>query len=251
MVIKAIKPGIAGIRPAIKPAAIKPAVAAPVVDEALEAEVLETAAAEEVVEVAAPVAKPVVKPAAKPAAAAPKATAPAAKPAAAAPKAAAPKAEAEAAAPKAKKTAVVIGEKPRKFEVQLPGELGGRITLDNVQELFYQYMLSHAEQYGMEVHNKVGTSNILDLVFQFLVGDSADAAIEGTVESIVNNGGLAVLFEAKLREGVHFKHTVIGDRKYRNPRSDSADNAYVRVQGRRSIGMSLQIDPGTTTYEAE
>jgi hypothetical protein len=247
MVIKAIKPGIAGIRPAIKPAAIKPAVAAPVVDEALEAEVLETAAAEEVVEVAAPAVKPVVKAAAKPAAAAPKA---AAKPAAA-PKAAAPKAEAEVAAPKAKKIAVVIGEKPRKFEVQLPGELGGRITLDNVQELFYQYMLSHAEQYGMEVHNKVGTSNILDLVFQFLVGDSADAAIEGTVESIVNNGGLAVLFEAKLREGVHFKHTVIGDRKYRNPRSDSADNAYVRVQGRRSIGMSLQIDPGTTTYEAE
>ena len=266
MAIKAIKPGMS-IRPAIKPA-IKPAAAAPVVEQT-EEEVIEQAVAEEQLgeeqlgaegeeldaveqeeeqeeeQEAAPVAtKPTVKPAAKPAA-----VKPAAKPAAAAP---APKAAAKAAAaPVAKaKAPTVLGE-VRKFQVELPEELGARITVDNVQELFFQYLNAHAADLGFAVPTKAMAARIMESVFKFLIGDSPEAEIEGTVESITKNGGLAVLFEAKLMEGVHFKHTVIGDRKYRNPRSQSPEDAYVRVQGRRSIGMNLQIDPGTTSYEAE
>ena len=260
MVIKAIKPGMSGIRPAIKPAA-KPAApaAAPADDEVVEQAVTEAAAAEETgaeettqVEETTQAA---AAPAAKPAATKPAAKAAAAKPAAAAPKATtAPKAAAKpaAAAPAAKaKAPVALGGEVRKFQVELPDELGARITLDNVQELFFQYLNAHAADLGFTVPTKVMAARIMESVFKFLIGDSQEAEIEGTVDSIVKNGGLAVLFEAKLMEGVHFKHTVIGDRKYRNPRSQSAEDAYVRVQGRRSIGMNLQIDAGTTTYEAE
>ena len=283
MAIKAIKPGMS-IRPAIKPA-IKPAATAPVVEQTDE-EVIEQAVAEEQLgeeqlgaegeeqlgeeldaveqeeeQEAAPVAtKPTVKPAAKPTAVAakPAAVKPAAKPAAAAPapkaaaKAAAkPAAKPAAAAPAAKaKAPTVLGE-VRKFQVELPEELGARITVDNVQELFFQYLNAHAADLGFAVPTKAMAARIMESVFKFLIGDSPEAEIEGTVESITKNGGLAVLFEAKLMEGVHFKHTVIGDRKYRNPRSQSPEDAYVRVQGRRSIGMNLQIDPGTTSYEAE
>ncbi len=260
MVIKAIKPGIQGIRPAIKPAA-KPAAAAPapteeeLVEQAVnEAEVAETAAAEETAEVAAAPATAPKAAAAKPAAAKPAAAKPAAAPKAAAPKAAAPKAAApKAAAPAAvkAKAPVALGGEVRKFQVELPEELGARITLDNVQELFFQYLNAHAVDLGFTVPTKVMAARIMESVFKFLIGDGPEAEIEGTIDAIVKNGGLAVLFEAKLMEGVHFKHTVIGDRKYRNPRSTTPEDAFVRVQGRRSIGMSLQIDPGTTTYEAE
>ena len=144
-----------------------------------------------------------------------------------------------------------LGGEARKFQVDLPEELGGRITLDNVQDLYFNYLQAHAEDLGFTVPTKAMASRIMESVFKFLIGDSPEASIEGTPESIIANGGLAVLFEAKLMEGVHFKHTVIENRRYRNPRSDSAENAYVRVQGRRSIGMTLTVDEGQTTYEAE
>lgn len=229
MVIKAVKPGIRpAIRPAVKPAAAPAATTAEeVVTEAVEQEQV---VAEETTQ-AAPAAAPKV-------AAAPKA---AAKPAAA------PKA---VAAPKAK-APVSLGGEARKFQVELPEELGGRITLDNVQDLYFNYLQAHAEDLGFTVPTKAMASRIMESVFKFLIGDSPEASIEGTPESIIANGGLAVLFEAKLMEGVHFKHTVIENRRYRNPRSDSAENAYVRVQGRRSIGMTLTVDEGQTTYEAE
>ena len=223
MVIKAVKPGIRpAIRPAVKPAAAPAATTAEeVVTEAVEQEQV---VAEETTQ-AAPAAAP--KAAAKPAAA-PKAV----------------------AAPKAK-APVSLGGEARKFQVELPEELGGRITLDNVQDLYFNYLQAHAEDLGFTVPTKAMASRIMESVFKFLIGDSPEASIEGTPESIIANGGLAVLFEAKLMEGVHFKHTVIENRRYRNPRSDSAENAYVRVQGRRSIGMTLTVDEGQTTYEAE
>ena len=56
--------------------------------------------------------------------------------------------------------------------------------------------------------------------------------------------------EAKLLDGVHFKHTLITDRRYRNPRSTGAEDAFIRVQGRRSVGMTLEIDPGVSQYES-
>ena len=253
MVIKAVKPGI---RPAIRPA-IKPAVAAPApAEEVVEQAVAEEVAAETVTETtAAPVAAPkaaAVKPAAvKPAAAKPVA---AAKPAAA-PKAAAPVAEAEAeAAPvasRSKKPGAVVGSEARKFEVELPADMGGRITLDNVQELFYRYMQQHATELDIVVNNKVASSKLLEAVFKFLIGDSPEAEIEGTADAISANGGLVLLYEAKLMDGIHFKHDAIDNRRYRNPRAQGADDAYVRVQGRRSVKMELQIDAGETTYEAE
>ena len=259
MVIKAVKPGI---RPAIRPA-IKPAVAAPApAEEVVEQAVAEEVAAETVTETtAAPVAAPkaaAVKPAAvKPAAVKPAAAAKpvaAAKPAAA-PKAAAPVAEAEAeAAPvasRSKKPGAVVGSEARKFEVELPAELGGRITLDNVQELFHRYMQSHAAELDIVVNNKVASSKLLEAVFKFLIGDSPEAEIEGTADAISANGGLVLLYEAKLMDGIHFKHDAIDNRRYRNPRAQGADDAYVRVQGRRSVKMELQIDAGETTYEAE
>ena len=259
MVIKAVKPGI---RPAIRPA-IKPAVAAPApAEEVVEQAVAEEVAAETVTETtAAPVAAPkaaAVKPAAvKPAAVKPAAAAKpvaAAKPAAA-PKAAAPVAEAEAeAAPvasRSKKPGAVVGSEARKFEVELPAELGGRITLDNVQELFHRYMQSHAAELDIVVNNKVASSKLLEAVCKFLIGDSPRAEIEGTADAISANGGLVLLYEAKLMDGIHFKHDAIDNRRYRNPRAQGADDAYVRVQGRRSVKMELQIDAGETTYEAE
>ena len=261
MVIKAVKPGI---RPAIRPA-IKPAVAAPApAEEVVEQAVAEEVAAETVTETtAAPVAPPkaaAAKPAAvKPAAVKPAAAAKpvaAAKPAAA-PKAAAPVAEAEAeaeAAPvasRSKKPGAVVGSEARKFEVELPADMGGRITLDNVQELFYRYMQAHAAELDIVVNNKVASSKLLEAVFKFLIGDSPEAEIEGTADAIAANGGLVLLYEAKLMDGVHFKHDAIDNRRYRNPRAQGADDAYVRVQGRRSVKMELQIDAGETTYEAE
>ena len=258
MVIKAVKPGI---RPAIRPA-IKPAVAAPApAEEVVEQAVAEEVAAETVTETtAAPVAAPkaaAVKPAAvKPAAAKPVAAAkPAAAPKAAAPKAAAPVAEAEAeAAPvasRSKKPGAVVGSEARKFEVELPADMGGRITLDNVQELFHRYMQQHAAELDIVVNNKVASSKLLEAVFKFLIGDSPEAEIEGTADAISANGGLVLLYEAKLMDGIHFKHDAIDNRRYRNPRAQGADDAYVRVQGRRSVKMELQIDAGETTYEAE
>ena len=259
MVIKAVKPGI---RPAIRPV-IKPAVAAPApAEEVVEQAVAEEVAAETVTETtAAPVAAPkaaAVKPAAvKPAAVKPAAAAKpvaAAKPAAA-PKAAAPVAEAEAeAAPvasRSKKPGAVVGSEARKFEVELPADMGGRITLDNVQELFYRYMQAHAAELDIVVNNKVASSKLLESVFKFLIGDSPEAEIEGTADAISANGGLVLLYEAKLMDGIHFKHDAIDNRRYRNPRAQGADDAYVRVQGRRSVKMELQIDAGETTYEAE
>ena len=264
MVIKAVKPGI---RPAIRPA-IKPAVAAPApAEEVVEQAVAEEVAAETVTETtAAPVAASkaaAVKPAAvKPAAVKPAAVKPAAavkpvaaaKPAAA-PKAAAPVAEAEAeAAPvasRSKKPGAVVGSEARKFEVELPADMGGRITLDNVQELFYRYMQAHAAELDIVVNNKVASSKLLEAVFKFLIGDSPEAEIEGTADAISANGGLVLLYEAKLMDGIHFKHDAIDNRRYRNPRAQGADDAYVRVQGRRSVKMELQIDAGETTYEAE
>ena len=227
MVIKAVKPGIRpAIRPAVKPAAAPAAAPAATTAEEVVTEAVEQeqAVAEETTQ-AAPAAAPKV--AAKPAAA--------------------PKA---AAAPKVK-APVSLGGEARKFQVELPEELGGRITLDNVQDLYFNYLQAHAEDLGFTVPTKAMASRIMESVFKFLIGDSPEASIEGTPESIIANGGLAVLFEAKLMEGVHFKHTVIENRRYRNPRSDSAENAYVRVQGRRSIGMTLTVDEGQTTYEAE
>ena len=257
MVIKAVKPGI---RPAIRPA-IKPAVAAPApAEEVVEQAVAEEVAAETVTETtAAPVAAPkaaAVKPTAvKPAAVKPAAAKPAAVKPAAAPKAAAPVAEAEAeAAPvasRSKKPGAVVGSEARKFEVELPADMGGRITLDNVQELFYRYMQQHAAELDIVVNNKVASSKLLEAVFKFLIGDSPEAEIEGTADAISANGGLVRLYEAKLMDGVHFKHDAIDNRRYRNPRAQGADDAYVRVQGRRSVKMELQINAGETTYEAE
>jgi hypothetical protein len=249
MVIKAVKPGIRpAIRPAIKPAAAAPAPAEDVVEQA----VADETAAETVTEtVAAPAAA--AKPAAAPKAAAkPAVKAAAAKPAAA-PKAAAPAAEVEAApaASRAKKPGAVVGSEARKFEVELPAEMGGRITLDNVQELFHRYMQQHAAELDIVVNNKVASSKLLEAVFKFLIGDSPEAEIEGTADAISANGGLVLLYEAKLMDGIHFKHDAIDNRRYRNPRAQGADDAYVRVQGRRSVKMELQIDAGETTYEAE
>ena len=253
MVIKAVKPGIRpAIRPAIKPAAAAAPAVADTAAEAIAAEAAETVTETVEETAAAPAPTAAAKPAAvKPAATKPAATKPAAavKPAAAAKPAAAP-AAAEAAA-RSKKPGAVIGSEARKFEVQLPAEMGGRITLDNVQELFHRYMQSHAAELDIVVNNKAASSKLLDAVLKFLVGDSAEAEIEGTPEAIAANGGLVLLYEAKLMEGVHFKHETIENRRYRNPRAQGAEDAYVRVQGRRTLKMDLQIEPGETTYEAE
>lgn len=278
MVIKAIKPN-AAIRPAIRPA-IKPAVpavkTAPAVEELDDEVVDETAAedvtgdaADEVVEsavdaveaeevVAAPAApkaaaktivKPAVKAAAKPAAAPVKP--------AAAPKAAAPKAAAKpAAAPKAaeaarpKKPGAVLGAAPRKFEVELPASMGGRVTLDNVQELWFRYLTAHSEALGIEIHSKVVTSSLLQAVFAFLLGDELPEGMdyEATPEAIAAHGGLLRFFEAKLAEGAHFKH-VVNNRRYRNPLSTSDADEYMNLEGRRNLVLNTQLEAGTTTYE--
>ena len=103
----------------------------------------------------------------------------------------------------------------------------------------------------MQLDTKVKAVQIFNSVFEFLFGGVSDAPIEGTVESIVANGGLALLFEVKPMEGVRFKHTLIENRRYRNPRTTGAEDAYVRVMGRRSVSMDLQVEPGETVYEAE
>ena len=172
------------------------------------------------------------------------APAPAAKPAATKP----------AAAPAAKeggKKIQTLGATKPKFQVSLPDELGARITQDNVHELFYQFFNARAEQTGMHLDTKVKAVQIFNSVFEFLFGGVSDAPIEGTVESIVANGGLALLFEVKPMEGVRFKHTLIENRRYRNPRTTGAEDAYVRVMGRRTVSMDLQVEAGETVYEAE
>ena len=144
-----------------------------------------------------------------------------------------------------------LGPTKPKFQVSLPDELGARITQDNVHELFYQFFNARAEQTGMDLDTKVKAVQIFNSVFEFLFGGVSDAPIEGTVESIVANGGLALLFEVKPMEGVRFKHTLIENRRYRNPRTTGAKDAYVRVMGRRTVSMDLQVEAGETVYEAE
>ena len=205
-------------------------------------------------EAAAPA--PADKPAAdKPAADKPAADKPAAdKPAADKPAADKPAADKPAAAPATKeggKKIQTLGPTKPKFQVSLPDELGARITQDNVHELFYQFFNARAEQTGMDLDTKVKAVQIFNSVFEFLFGGVSDAPIEGTVESIVANGGLALLFEVKPMEGVRFKHTLIENRRYRNPRTTGAKDAYVRVMGRRTVSMDLQVEAGETVYEAE
>ena len=120
-----------------------------------------------------------------------------------------------------------------------------------MHELFYQFFNARAEQTGMDLDTKVKAVQIFNSVFEFLFGGVSDAPIEGTVESIVANGGLALLFEVKPMEGVRFKHTLIENRRYRNPRTTGAKDAYVRVMGRRTVSMDLQVEAGETVYEAE
>ena len=193
-------------------------------------------------------------PDATPTAAEAAAPAPADKPAADKPAADKPAADKPAAAPATKeggKKIQTLGPTKPKFQVSLPDELGARITQDNVHELFYQFFNARAEQTGMDLDTKVKAVQIFNSVFEFLFGGVSDAPIEGTVESIVANGGLALLFEVKPMEGVRFKHTLIENRRYRNPRTTGAKDAYVRVTGRRTVSMDLQVEAGETVYEAE
>ena len=242
----AIKPA-AGIRPVIGRKPTTPAAAPTAADEAIEQaqqeeQLAEETGAEETTEAAAPA--PAAKPAADKPAVKAAAPAPAAKPAATKP----------AAAPAAKeggKKIQTLGATKPKFQVSLPDELGARITQDNVHELFYQFFNARAEQTGMHLDTKVKAVQIFNSVFEFLFGGVSDAPIEGTVESIVANGGLALLFEVKPMEGVRFKHTLIENRRYRNPRTTGAEDAYVRVMGRRTVSMDLQVEAGETVYEAE
>ena len=192
-------------------------------------------AAEETTEAAAPA--PADKPAAD-------------KPAADKPAADKPAADKPATKEGGKKIQTLGATKP-KFQVSLPDELGARITQDNVHELFHQFFNARAEQTGMHLDTKVKAVQIFNSVFEFLFGGVSDAPIEGTVESIVANGGLALLFEVKPMEGVRFKHTLIENRRYRNPRTTGAKDAYVRVMGRRTVSMDLQVEAGETVYEAE
>ena len=246
----AIKPA-AGIRPVIgrKPAA--PTAAPTAADEAIEQaqqeeQLTEETGAEETTEAAAPA------PADKPAADKPAADKPAAvKPAAVKPAAVKPAADKPAAAKEGGKKIQTLGATKPKFQVSLPDELGDRITQDNVHELFHQFFNARAEQTGMHLDTKVKAVQIFNSVFEFLFGGVSDAPIEGTVESIVANGGLALLFEVKPMEGVRFKHTLIENRRYRNPRTTGAEDAYVRVMGRRTVSMDLQVKAGETVYEAE
>ena len=241
---------------AIMKSNIKPAGVRPIVGRPAETPAAAPAATTEAAPAAAP-APAAAAPAAAPAAPAPAAAAPAAAPApapaAAAPAAApaAPAAEApaaEAKAKKAKKVETLGGNKP-KFQVALPENLGERITLDNVHELFFQYVNARAEETGIRLDTKVKAVQILDMAFGFMFGGGGN--VKPTVESIVENGGLALMFEVKPMEGVRFRHSLIEDRRYRNPRSQSPADAYVRVKGRRSVEMSLLVEPGTTTAEGE
>jgi hypothetical protein len=244
----AIKPA-AGIRPVIGRKPTVPAAAPTAADEAIEQaqqeeQLAEETGAEETTEAAAPA------PAAKPAAVKPAAV----KPAADKPAADKPAADKPAAAPATKeggKKIQTLGATKPKFQVSLPDELGAHITQDNVHELFHQFFNARAEQTGMHLDTKVKAVQIFNSVFEFLFGGVSDAPIEGTVESIVANGGLALLFEVKPMEGVRFKHTFIENRRYRNPRTTGAKDAYVRVMGRRTVSMDLQVEAGETVYEAE
>ena len=240
----AIKPAT-GIRPVIGRKPTTPATAPTAADEAIkqaqqEEQLAEETGAEKTTGAAAP---------------APAADKPAAdKPAADKPAADKPAADKPAAAPATKeggKKIQTLGPTKPKFQVSLPDELGARITQDNVHELFYQFFNARAEQTGMDLDTKVKAVQIFNSVFEFLFGGVSDAPIEGTVESIVANGGLALLFEVKPMEGVRFKHTLIENRRYRNPRTTGAKDAYVRVMGRRTVSMDLQVEAGETVYEAE
>jgi hypothetical protein len=214
---------------------------------------------------AAPKAAPkasVAKPAAAPKAPAPKAAAPAPKAAAPATKAA-PKA---AAAPAAVKTApkaplrlplaakaakpIVVGAPPAKLTVVLPEEIGGRIAQDSAFELFHRFLEAHGGPDGrypnLKMATKAASVMLIEAVFDFLIGDLKSEGPSPTIESIVENGGLVRLYEAKIGKHVHFKHSAVEQRVYMNPRTDVPPGTFVRISNRTHVEMRAKINPGTT-----
>jgi hypothetical protein len=244
---------LGGIRPAAAPApAPAPELAEDTTDEE-EAEIAEEAAAEAAA--AAPVPKAATLkavpaapkaatlkavPAAPKAAPAPKAAAPKAAPA---PKAAAPKA---APAPRAKAPVVLGGARPQ-LAIEFPENLGGRIAQDVTHELFYRWLVAREESLGFLVPTKAMAIRILNAPFQFLLGDLSEPAPAPTAEDITAKGGLVRLFDVKVAEGVHFKHSTIDGRHYRNPRADAPTGQYVLINGRVTVEMKTEIEHGTVT----
>ena len=102
----------------------------------------------------------------------------------------------------------------------------------------------------MALDTKVKAVAVLDSVMNFLFGNPG-AEVAPTVESVTQNGGIALMFEVKPKEGVRFGHRLIENRRYRNPKSTQPETDYVRVNGRRFVEMSMVVDAGTSTFEAD
>jgi hypothetical protein len=148
--------------------------------------------------------------------------------------------------PAVPKAVRVLGGTRAKMEVDLPASTGSRIQQDAVHELFFQYCAAHAEELGFLVPTKAMAVRILDLPFQFLLGDLEAKEIGSGIADIVKDGGLARLFEVKLGAGVHFKHKLVDEATYRNPRNDSPPGQHIMVRGRRFVFMKTLVDAGST-----